>query len=85
MMVTCCPDISFPLIKLSQYSSNPAEEHYEALKHIFRYVKATSDDGLYYWRPKPQNNLPALPFPTTSSSTYINTSMDNVDNPHILH
>jgi hypothetical protein len=31
-LVTCRPDISFPLIKLSQYSTNPAREHYKAIK-----------------------------------------------------
>ena len=30
-MVTCRLDISFPLIKLSQYAQNPAKEHYEAI------------------------------------------------------
>jgi hypothetical protein len=37
-MVTCRPDISYPLIKLSQYSNNPAEEHYKAVKDIFYYL-----------------------------------------------
>ena len=32
VLITCCPKTSFPLIKLSQYSVNPAQEHYEALK-----------------------------------------------------
>ena len=50
LMVTCRPDISFPLIKLSQYSSNPAKEHYEAVKHIFQYIKVTKHDGIYFWR-----------------------------------
>ena len=31
LMITCRPDISFPLIKLSQYSVNPAKDHYEAV------------------------------------------------------
>jgi hypothetical protein len=37
-MVTCRPDISFPLIKLSQYSANPAKIHYEVVIQIFRYL-----------------------------------------------
>ena len=85
MMVTCRPDISFPLIKLSQYSGNPAEEHYHALKQIFKYVKATINDGIYFWRPTPHSSLPIYPFPTTSSSNYSNHSMDHIDNPTILH
>ncbi len=67
-MITCRPDISYPLIKLSQYSVNPAKEHYEAVKHIFYYIRATIDDGIYYWRKEPQPSLPFLPLPTVSSS-----------------
>jgi dUTP pyrophosphatase len=40
-LVTCRPDISFPLIKLSQYSTNPAREHYEAIKELFYYLRCT--------------------------------------------
>ena len=37
-MVTCRPDISFPLIKLSQYSANPSAEHFKAVKtYIFTF------------------------------------------------
>ena len=57
-MIMCCPDISFTLIKLSQYSNNPAEEHYIAVKHIFKYLKATVDDGIYFWRSEPQDDFP---------------------------
>ena len=60
-MVTCRPDISFPLIKLSQYSANPARIHYDAVISIFRYLNATLDDGLIYWRPEPMNALPKGP------------------------
>ena len=49
-MVTCRPDISVSTTKLSQYSQNPAEEHYVALKNIFRYLRYTKKDGLIYWR-----------------------------------
>ena len=31
VMVTCRPDIYYPLIKLSQYSTNPARLHFEAI------------------------------------------------------
>ena len=47
LMVTCRPDISYPLIKLSQYSTNPAHEHYLAVKQIYLYIKHTADDGIY--------------------------------------
>ena len=34
-MVTCRPDISVAITKLSQYSQNPSEIHYIALKNVF--------------------------------------------------
>ena len=49
-MVTCRPDISFPLIKLSQYSTFPSEEHFKAVKNIYLYLQATKEEGIYYWR-----------------------------------
>ena len=52
-MVTCRHDLSFTVIKLSQYSNNPAEIHYQALKYAFRYLRATKDHGLYFWRTEP--------------------------------
>ena len=57
-MVTCRPDISFPVIKLSQYSLNPAEAHYKAVKQLFLYLRSTADDGIYYWRKDPYHTLP---------------------------
>jgi dUTP pyrophosphatase len=62
-LVTCRPDISFPLIKLSQYSTNPAREHYEAIKQLFYYLKCTKTEGIYYWRKEHNIDLP----PTESS------------------
>ena len=58
-MVTCRPDISFPLIKLSQYSTNPAEEHYQAAKEILYYLRCTKDEGITYWRPEHNKDLPS--------------------------
>ena len=57
-LVTCCPDISFLTIKLSQYSAAPAKIHYNAVKDIYRYIRATKTDGIYYWYKEPQMNLP---------------------------
>ena len=54
-MVTCRPDISMAVTKLSQYANNPSEIHYNALKNIFRYLRMTKDDGLYFWRTKRTN------------------------------
>jgi hypothetical protein len=64
-MVTCRPDISFAIIKLSQYSVNPGAIHFKALKHLYQYMIHTKDDGIYYWRDKPRNDLPLGPIPKT--------------------
>ena len=37
------PDLAFPVIKLSQYSSKPRDIHWHALKQILRYLKGTKD------------------------------------------
>ena len=58
-MVTTRPDISFTIIKLSQFSTNPKDEHYDAVKEIFIYLYATKKHGIYYWRKTPIENLPA--------------------------
>ena len=65
-MVTCRPDISFALIKLSQYSASPAEEHFTAVHNIYKYLKKTPNNGIYYWRPKPRNDRDEKPNPTCS-------------------
>ena len=70
-MVACRPDISFPIIKLSQYSNNPAQVHYEAVKEVLLYIKATKTEGLYYWRTAPNLTLPEGPLPTTKQEPYI--------------
>ena len=62
-MVTCRPDISYACIKMSQYSKDPAEEHYKAVREIFNYLAQTVDDGIYFWRDKPNDALPVGPMP----------------------
>ena len=62
-MVTCRPDISFPVIKLAQYSTKPSAIHFEAVKEIYRYLNATKDEGIYFWRKEPRNDLPSGPIP----------------------
>ncbi len=70
-MVTCRPDISFPVVKLSQYSIKPAKEHYEAAKELLIYLKATKTDGIYYWRSEINKELPVGDLPTTKYDTHI--------------
>ena len=67
-MVTCRPDISFPLIKLSQYSANPAKMHFVALKELYCYLRDTSSEGIYYWRKIPRIDLPKGSTPITKDA-----------------
>ncbi|KAL7550177.1 hypothetical protein ACHAWF_013417 [Thalassiosira exigua] len=60
--------MSFASIKLSQASAKPHWEHFKALQHAIRYLYATRDYGLYYWRPAPQADLPAGALPVIHSN-----------------
>ena len=63
-MITCRPEISFPVTKLSQFAAHPAAMHYDAVKRVFCYLNATPEHGLTYWRTMPHAYLPAhLPPP----------------------
>ena len=68
-MVTCQPDISYPVIKLSQYSNNPGDIHYEAIKELMHFLHDTIDDGIIYWRPKGNDVLPPGPIPQIKPDT----------------
>ena len=39
--VTTCPDISFAVQQLSQFSSNPGWQHWKAAKWVLQYLKGT--------------------------------------------
>ena len=69
-MVTCRPDIAFAVMKLSQFNNCPANNHFEAIKDIYRYLYATKNEGLIYWRSAPNTNLPSLPFPAHHQESY---------------
>ena len=84
-MVTCRPDISYPLIKLSQYSANPAHIHYEAVINIFRYLHTTIDDGLIFWRKESQPTLADMPLPTVYKDNYAPTERMTHDELEQLH
>ena len=64
-MVTCRPDISYPIIKLSQYSTKPARIHFEAVRAIYQYLKDTMEEGIHYWRTSPRTDCVHAPVPTT--------------------
>ena len=41
-------DIAYLVSKLSRYTSNPGQEHWEALIKVLRYLKYTLNYGLHY-------------------------------------
>lgn len=44
------PDIAFSVNLLARYSSAPTKRHWNGVKHILRYLRGTSDMGLYFQR-----------------------------------
>ena len=42
------PDIAFSVNLLARYSSSPTRRHWNGVKHILRYLRGTSDMGLFY-------------------------------------
>ena len=42
------PDISFAVTALSQFCKAPTEEHWQAVKRVFRYLRGTVEHGLTY-------------------------------------
>jgi KUP system potassium uptake protein len=69
-MIKCRPDISPHAIILSQFMNNPAEIHYKALKDIIKYLMATKEEGIHYWRSQPHVTLPLKPLPKPHHGNY---------------
>ena len=47
-MTHTCPDIAYSVSTLAQFMSNPDETHWQAIKHVFRYLKGTQNLGITY-------------------------------------
>ncbi|KAJ9559241.1 hypothetical protein OSB04_013855 [Centaurea solstitialis] len=56
------PDISFAVNCLARHSNAPTRRHWNGIKDIFRYLKGTTDMGLFY------------PYASSSEDTAIGTS-----------
>ncbi|GJS56941.1 copia protein [Tanacetum coccineum] len=50
MYLTNCtrPDISFAVNLFARFSSSPIKRHWNGIKHIFRYLRGSTDLGLFY-------------------------------------
>ena len=46
--ICCRPDIAYPVCQTSQHMAKYTEEHFTAVKKIFRYLKNTKDLGITY-------------------------------------
>ena len=79
-MITCRPDISFPIIILRKFASNPSQYHYQALKNVFRYLRETIDNGLIYWRKITQEDLMPQPFEIPKTSHQKSHHPNNTSN-----
>ena len=42
------PDIAFSVNLLARFSSAPTRRHWNGVKHILRYLRVTTDLGLFY-------------------------------------
>jgi len=69
-MITCRPDLSYAVVRASQYSACPHELHYNGVKHILKYLYLTRDNGLYYWRETPNKDLKYVPPPNINSNAH---------------
>ena len=47
-MVSTRPDIAFAVGKLSRYTSNPSNLHWDAVRRVLKYSKKTMSYGIYY-------------------------------------
>ena len=47
-MICTRPDLSWIVTKLSQFVVNPTEEHWVAVKHVFRYLQHTLDYAICF-------------------------------------
>nr|GEY12421.1 hypothetical protein [Tanacetum cinerariifolium] len=47
-MTSTRPHIAYAVIKLSRFTSNPSNHHWEAIIRVFRYLKKTMNYGLSY-------------------------------------
>ena len=84
-MTLCRVDIALAIIKLSQYSANPARCHYNAAKMVMVYLWHTKSDGIYYWRQEPNDSLPDKPLPEPVSSLCDLEHYFTSQNAHTLH
>jgi hypothetical protein len=48
LALACRSNITFAVIKLARFASNPSNDHLQAIKRVFRYLKGTISLGIVY-------------------------------------
>ena len=59
LMVQTRPDVAYLVSKLTQFMSNPREQHWTALKRVFGYLQGTPELGICYSRSERELTLSA--------------------------
>ena len=54
----------------TSHSTYPAEIHFQAVKHVMKYLIATRKDGIYYWHASPRQDLPKHPIRECETSLH---------------
>jgi ribonuclease HI len=62
-------DIGYAVTLLARMAAAPHDEHFTALKKVIKYLRATKDWGVYYWRPQPNLNFPRVAPPVIPPET----------------
>ena len=60
--VVCRLDIGYAVTMLARRATAPHREHYAALRDVCKYLRATKDWGIVYWRDQPVESLPKVDF-----------------------
>jgi hypothetical protein len=84
-MTVARPDIAYAVIKLSQYSHNPAKIHYQAVRHLFKYLALTKSQGIHYWRKHPVATLPTVTAESCVLHSDILDAIPKTKQPHRIH
>jgi hypothetical protein len=69
-VMTAHPDVAHAVTRLSQHNVCPHRMHYAGLCHLLKYLFTTQEDGKFYWRAKPTEDLPAVAPPQTNNNMH---------------
>jgi hypothetical protein len=76
-MITTRTELSYPVIKFSQFATNPATIHYDAIYGIFLYFSGMHNDGITYTHQKPLTWGPIV------KHTHLHSQPTNRVNEHV--